>query len=77
MNRCFYLAAALSMFLLPAMLSAQTNQKLKALIVDGQNNHKNWPETTPMMKKYLTDTGRFTVDVATTMPKGTDPAALP
>ena len=25
--------------------------KLKALIVDGQNNHGNWPQTTQMMKK--------------------------
>lgn len=45
---------------------------LKALIVDGQNNHANWPNTTKMMKKYLEDTKLFTVDVATTAAKGTD-----
>lgn len=50
----------------------QPSDKLKALIVDGQNNHRNWPETTQMMKKYLEDTGRFTVEVATTAPQGTD-----
>jgi type 1 glutamine amidotransferase len=50
---------------------------LKALIVDGQNNHGNWPQTTKMMKKYLEDTGRFTVDVATHAPKGADPAFKP
>src|SRR5947207_11674349 len=60
-----------------ALANAQTGQKLKALIVDGQNNHKNWPETTQMMKKYLEDTGRFAVDVATTAPQGTDASYKP
>jgi type 1 glutamine amidotransferase len=40
--------------------------KLKALIVDGQNNHDIWPKTTAMMKDYLEQTGLFTVDVART-----------
>ena len=39
--------------------------KLKALIVDGQNNH-NWQGTTPVLKKYLEETGLFKVEVATT-----------
>lgn len=47
---------------------------MKALIVDGQNNH-NWKDTTPLLKKYLEDTGLFTVDVATTPAKG-DPAVF-
>ncbi|WP_425617427.1 ThuA domain-containing protein [Anatilimnocola sp. NA78] len=51
--------------------------KLKALIVDGQNNHGNWPQTTKMMKSYLEKSGLFTVDVATTAPKGTDPSFKP
>jgi type 1 glutamine amidotransferase len=50
---------------------------LKALIVDGQNNHGNWPATSQMMKKYLEETGLFTVDIATTAPKGTDPSFKP
>jgi type 1 glutamine amidotransferase len=37
---------------------------LKALIVDGQNNH-NWKETTPRLKKALEETGLFAVEVAT------------
>ncbi len=45
--------------------------KLRALIVDGQNNH-NWKATTPVLKKYLEQTGFFTVDVATTRGKNTD-----
>lgn len=51
--------------------------QLKALIVEGQNNHANWPTTTKMMKKYLEETGLFTVDVATTAKAGTDPSFKP
>lgn len=36
---------------------------LKALIIDGQNNHA-WQQTTPVLKEILTTSGRFTVDVA-------------
>ncbi len=39
---------------------------LKALIIDGQNNHGIWPKTTAMMKNYLEQTGLFTVDVERT-----------
>ena len=41
----------------------------KALIVDGQNNHK-WQETTPILKSLLEETGLFSVDVATSPAKG-------
>jgi type 1 glutamine amidotransferase len=56
---------------------AAATKPLKALIVDGQNNHGNWPQTTKMMKKYLEDSGVFTVDVVTHAPKGEDPAFKP
>jgi type 1 glutamine amidotransferase len=52
-------------------------EKLRALVVDGQNNHACWPKTTRMMKQYLEDTGLFTVDVVTHAPKGEDPAFRP
>ena len=42
-------------------------EKIKLLIVDGQNNH-NWQAMTPPMKASLEATGRFTVDVATSPP---------
>jgi uncharacterized protein len=71
------LIALLVVALLSDAAWAQSTSKLKALIVDGQNNHRNWPDTTKMMKKYLEDTGRFTVSVATTAPKGTDPNFKP
>jgi len=47
---------------------------MKALIVDGQNNH-NWRETTPHLKKLLEETGMFTVAVATS-PSGRDTAGF-
>ena len=56
---------------------SKTKEKIKALIVDGQNNHGIWPKTTQMVKKYLEDTGLFEVEVATTKPKGTDPDFKP
>lgn len=55
----------------------QAAEPLKALIVDGQNNHSVWPITTQMMKKDLEATKLFTVDVATAAPKGTDPDFKP
>ncbi|MDQ6705951.1 MAG: ThuA domain-containing protein [Acidobacteriota bacterium] len=50
---------------------SQAAPVLKVLIVDGQNNHK-WQETTPVLKKELESSGRFSVDVATTPPAGAD-----
>jgi len=44
---------------------------IRALIVDGQNNH-DWKHTTPVLKKILEDTGLFEVEVVTTPPKGGD-----
>jgi len=52
-------------------------EKLRALIVDGQNNHACWPKTTRMMKAYLEQTGLFSVDVATHAPQGPDPSFKP
>ena len=42
---------------------------LNALIIDGQNLH-SWQETTPLLKKFLEETGLFSVDVATSPPQG-------
>lgn len=75
-SRRFWLLAGL----LCGWLAAQPTfaaEKLQALIVDGQNNHRVWPTTTKMMKKYLEETGLFAVDIATTAPKGTDPDFRP
>ncbi len=42
--------------------------KLRALILDGQNNHK-WEITTPVLRHALESSGAFTVAVSTTPPK--------
>jgi type 1 glutamine amidotransferase len=56
-----------------AAFSASADDKIRALIIDGQNNH-NWRQTSPVLKKELEDTGRFTVDVATSPPEFRPPA---
>ena len=42
------------------------NKKINVLIVEGQNNHKNWMETTQIMKDQLVFSGLFSVDVVRT-----------
>jgi type 1 glutamine amidotransferase len=48
-------------------LSVPAAEKLRLLIIDGQNNH-NWKATTPVLQELLTRSGRFEVSVATTPP---------
>jgi type 1 glutamine amidotransferase len=57
--------------------SSSAADPLRALIVDGQNNHAIWPTTTQMMKTYLEQSQRFSVDVATAAPQGSDPNFKP
>lgn len=45
-------------------LSARAADKLKLLIVDGQNNH-DYRATTPVLKSILEKSGRFDVTVST------------
>lgn len=63
--------AALSGLLVAAAIAnaAVAAPALKALIVDGQNNHP-WQATTPVMKELLEAGGLFAADVATSPPKG-------
>jgi uncharacterized protein len=49
--------------LLCGLNHAQAQDKIKVIIIDGQNNH-DWRSTTPVMKKTLEDCGRFTVAVS-------------
>jgi type 1 glutamine amidotransferase len=48
--------------------SSWAADKLKVLIIEGQNNHKAWKNTTVVMKSILEECGRFTVDVSITPP---------
>jgi hypothetical protein len=60
--------------LLGFALPANARQaRLPVLIVDGVNNH-DWPATTPVLKQILEQSGRFTVTVSTSPPRGA-PAA--
>ena len=63
----FALAAYAALFVAPVSAA----EKLKVLIVDGQNNH-NWKGTTPVIERWLTESGRFTGGVATSPAKGQD-----
>ncbi len=46
------------------LANAASGAPIKALIIDGQNNH-DWKATTPILKQILEETGLFAVDVAT------------
>src|SRR5262249_27290252 len=65
--RAHYLACAAFL----AAHGALAAPPIRALIVDGQNNH-DWRKTTPVLKKILEDTGLFQVDVVTSPPKDGD-----
>jgi hypothetical protein len=65
---------ALVLWLFAATISLAAPE-LKALIVDGQNNHK-FQATTPLIKKALEDSGLFTVDAATSPEKGKNVTVL-
>ena len=64
-----HVLVVLGCMMLSLAARAGAAEKVKVLLIDGQNNHK-WQATTPVLKKMLEDTGRFTVEVATTPPRG-------
>jgi len=47
----------------PAGSKTKKDAPLKALIIDGENNHGVWPMTTMMIKDYLEQTDLFSVDI--------------
>ena len=49
-----------------AKMSTEAPKKMKALIIDGENNHGVFPLTTMLMRDYLLETNLFTVDHART-----------
>ena len=64
----FILSATFLLLTFPSGVFAQNmNRKLKALIIDGENNHGIWPKTTIMMKDFLEESGLFEVDIDRTM----------
>jgi len=64
---CGVLAGLIASLVSPAGAA----EKIKVLMIDGQNNH-DWRKMTPPMKATLLATGRFTVAVST-LPSNADP----
>jgi hypothetical protein len=55
--------------------AAADSDKIRVVIIDGQNNH-NWRSTTPWMKKVLEDSGRFAVAVSSNLKPGDKPGSI-
>ncbi|WP_229239372.1 ThuA domain-containing protein [Emticicia agri] len=71
-KRFIILLTTFSFLFLTQAIAQKGAKPINVLIIDGQNNHKNWPQTTQLMKGYLEETGLFKVSVATTPPEGGD-----
>jgi type 1 glutamine amidotransferase len=67
---CTVLSACL-IALAPALVADTAPARISVLIVDGQNNH-DWRADTPVLRGILEDTGRFTVEIATSPEQGED-----
>jgi hypothetical protein len=63
MFRHFLLLTCLCTALLSQVACSKAPAEIRVLIVDGQNNHDVWPKSSIMMKRYLEETGLFTVDI--------------
>lgn len=63
MKRCTFIVGVLLFF--PVFLAS--GERLRVLIIDGQNNHTVWPRSTRMMQVYLEESGRFEVAIARTV----------
>jgi type 1 glutamine amidotransferase len=57
---------SLMTFVTPALDAQEKGGGIKTLIVDGQNNHSQWPKLTYMLKEHMEATGLFSVDVERT-----------
>jgi hypothetical protein len=66
------LTVALALVAAGVAAPAEAAEKIKVLIIDGENNH-NWRKMTPAMKAILVATGRFDVTVST-LPDNKQPA---
>jgi uncharacterized protein len=74
--RYFVKGFALLSMLLLLNTRAEAGAKIRAVLIDGQNNH-NWRATTPVLKKELEDSGRFSVDVSSNLKPGDKPGQVP
>ncbi len=69
MARLCFLAGIVA--LAPAGCASRDSEPLRALIVDGQNNH-DWKSVSPALKRILEDSGAFIVETATSPPEKSD-----
>jgi type 1 glutamine amidotransferase len=53
-------------------LVAFTAPSIRVMLLDGNNNHGNWPSQTPVIKKILEDSGLFAVTIVTVPPSDTE-----
>jgi type 1 glutamine amidotransferase len=51
--------------------AAEPKERIRVLIIDGQNNHE-WQKTTPLLVKALKESERFVADVVTAPAAGAD-----
>ncbi|WP_145057924.1 family 16 glycoside hydrolase [Adhaeretor mobilis] len=58
-----YLVCCVGLSACSAIAADPSDDKIKVLIVDGQNNHGDWPKITAMLKQYLETTDKFSVDI--------------
>lgn len=58
------LALVFGIYSIVAQTEKAEPKSIKVLIVDGQNNHVQWPKITSMLKDYMEETTLFTVSVA-------------
>ncbi len=61
----------LGILALASTLTTVAADKIRVLLIDGQNNH-DWRHTTPVLKQILEEPGIFNVEVSTTPPTGGD-----
>lgn len=81
LKRLLFLAAvgiaAVGLIALTAPFAGAGEKKIHVVIIDGQNNH-DWRSTTPLMKKVLEESGRFTVEVSSNLKSPSDkPGSVP
>jgi type 1 glutamine amidotransferase len=79
MRHLLFLAVLASAGLTGVNLVARGDDKpepvLKVILIDGQNNH-DWRSTTPLLKKHLEASKRFTVDVSSNLKAGDRPGSV-
>ncbi len=71
----FFFGLPLVLFTGVSASAQEAQNKIRVILIDGQNNH-DWRTTTPIMKKALEDCGRFTVDVSSNLKPNDKPGSI-